>query len=192
MLRRRLFFIFTILFFLTTTGLRADILETKKDGFMDGELISDDGKEVIFKNSHGETKTFAKSEVTYFEKVDKNKEALKRVVQTVQNIPKDLQKNVAKSMQGAKAKAPNVPIKAKVAAGAKSKKSSGGSGGMMDEANKAMAQAQKAQAAQQKKMMQAIKEAEGGSGGDGGGEEKAGKYSFKKGRFSSLSEKGGD
>ena len=48
----------------------ADMLEIRGRGYVNGEVLSDDGKKVQFRNSHGAVETLNKNDVLFFEKED--------------------------------------------------------------------------------------------------------------------------
>ena len=54
--------------FFASGNLWADILEIRGRGYVNGRVLSDDGKKITFKNNNGRVEVLPKSEVTYFEK----------------------------------------------------------------------------------------------------------------------------
>ena len=49
-------------------SLWADILEIRGRGYVNGRLLSDDGKKVTFKNHSGQVEVLSKSDVLFYEK----------------------------------------------------------------------------------------------------------------------------
>lgn len=47
---------------------RADMIDTKRDGAMDGTIVSEDAATVVFKDSHGQTHAYPRAEIQLLEK----------------------------------------------------------------------------------------------------------------------------
>ena len=58
-----------------TASVHADILETKKGGIQNGQILSDDGKQLKFKDAKGKTHVYDKKDVLYQEKEDAAKKS---------------------------------------------------------------------------------------------------------------------
>ena len=56
------------LWLLASENLWADILEIRGRGYVNGQILSDDGKKIEFKNNYGQVEVLQKSEVMFYEK----------------------------------------------------------------------------------------------------------------------------
>ena len=50
----------------------ADILEVKGEGFVNGKIVSENDREVTFKNSAGQVRVLKRSDILFVEKEDEN------------------------------------------------------------------------------------------------------------------------
>ncbi len=81
-----------------TASAQADFIETKKDGFLNGQIVSDDGKQVKFKDAKGRMHTYAKKDVLFQEKEDpskKTKQMARDAGDWLKKLPENAQKTSA-------------------------------------------------------------------------------------------------
>lgn len=74
---------------------RADMIETKNDGVLNGKVLSDNGQELSFKDAKGRTRVFKKNDVLYIEKEDSSKKIKQWARQAwgwLKNLPKTARK----------------------------------------------------------------------------------------------------
>ena len=75
----------------------ADIVEVKGEGIMDGKVISEDEKEIQFKDSYGKTRTINKKNVVFMEKEKEDKfKSLKKMVADVSGSIQKTSSNLKK------------------------------------------------------------------------------------------------
>ncbi len=79
-----------------STLARADMIETKKEGIMSGKVLSENEKEVQFRDTKGQTRIFKKKELLFMEKQDPSK-TMKRNMQKALTALKDAAKNLKKN-----------------------------------------------------------------------------------------------
>ena len=73
----------------------ADMIETRKEGILNGKIMSENDREVHFKNAKGQTMVFKRSDVLFEDKEDiskKTKQAAQKFWEWLKNLPKAMRK----------------------------------------------------------------------------------------------------
>ena len=73
----------------------ADMVETKKDGILNGTILSESDQEIQFKDSTGKTRVFKKKDVLFMDKEDASKKAklfFQKALEILKNVPKNIKK----------------------------------------------------------------------------------------------------
>ena len=151
---------------------KADIVEIKDEGFVSGDIVSEDEKEMTFKDAHGVNRVIPKNKIGMVEHEDKLKK--------YKEMPAEIVKKITGVEKKVKDKADTTGKKIKKKASSPLDRSK--AQGKADELSNAFAEANKAASAMAKKNAQVAKEmraAEGGGIAEGSS-------SKKKGRFESL------
>ena len=81
--------------FFCTASAQADMIETKKDGILNGKILSENGQEVRFQNAKGKTLIFKKTDILFEDKEDiakKSKQMAQKVWDWLKNLPKMIRK----------------------------------------------------------------------------------------------------
>lgn len=153
--------------------LRADIIEIKDEGFVSGEIVSEDENQMTFKDAHGNTRVIPKTNIGMVEHEDK--------LRKWKEIPADIAQKVSSSMSRTKEKAESTTkkVKSKVTAPLDRSKAQDKADALSD----AFKKANEASAAMSKKnnlVAQEMKASAEGTGSSSGSAVKS------KGRFESL------
>ena len=86
-MRRHLFLVLLLFFLAAPPRSWADIVEVRGEGYVNGDILSDDGKEMKFKDNHGKVRTIPKADVLYAEKEDHAAKARSRFWDDVKRVP---------------------------------------------------------------------------------------------------------
>ena len=73
----------------------ADMVETKKDGILNGKILSESDQEIQFKGSSGQTRVFKKKDVLFMEKQDDSKtmkQFFQKALEILKNAPQKIKK----------------------------------------------------------------------------------------------------
>ena len=158
----------------------ADMIEVKKDGIMNGKVVSENKEELQFKDAKGNTRTYKKEDVLYLEKEEEKPLAEKIKQQATQALreAKKVPEKIKETSDG---------LTKQLAGGLSAPLDRGAADAKSDALSSAMDEASRATVALSKKNMainQEIKEQtdylNGTSGSSGSGSDS------KKGRFESL------
>ena len=80
----------------------ADIIESKTDGIMNGSIVSENDKEVKFRDAKGKEHVYPKADVLYVEKEDMGKimqHKTNRILEYLKNLPAKLRSGSDKATQ---------------------------------------------------------------------------------------------
>ncbi len=125
----------------SASQLRADIVEIKDEGFVSGEIVSEDGKEMKFKDAHGNLRVISQKNIGMVQHEDK--------LRKLKEMPGDVVRKVSSATSGVKEKATSTTKKIKSKASAPLDRSK--TQGKADALSDALRQANEASAAMSKK-----------------------------------------